>query len=229
MSCATKSRSCRNGNERCWCCITTKILRSAILAKCSVFQKVACRRFIRRPCCNFGRACTRPTWRSSQPAAVLSIALTLCVACVDRVNAISCLVQAPISAPIVEVFREPACQWCPGKRGVVYSTSPGAIAHSGAAGVVSFAGQVGGVRYVVIRTQGGVLVTHGYLTSIFVPPNDLVAVGEPVGQVDERLYFGVRVDGRYVDPLRCMASGASNARRAILIPAPIRGPAPRTP
>lgn len=111
----------------------------------------------------------------------------------------------------------------------MYATTSGAIANSGAAGVVSFAGQVGGVKYVVVRTQGGVLVTHGYLTTTFLQANDLVAVGEPIGQVDQRLYFGVRIDGRYIDPLRCMANGALNARRAILIPAPIRGPAPRTP
>ncbi len=137
--------------------------------------------------------------------------------------------RAPISAPIVELFREPACQWCPGKRGIVYATGPGAVVKSGASGTVSFAGQVGGVRYVVVRTSDGVLVTHGYLSNAFVRANDPVTTGEPIGGVDGRLYFGVRIDGRYVDPLRCMGTGVSAPRRAILIPEPSRGPASGTP
>ncbi|MEO8162670.1 MAG: M23 family metallopeptidase [Ilumatobacteraceae bacterium] len=148
---------------------------------------------------------------------------------VDQVGAISCELRAPISAQIVEVFREPACPWCPGKRGVVYATSPGALVNSGASGIVSFAGQVGGIKYVVVRTSNGVLVTHGYLTATSLRSGDPVAVGEAIGWVDERLYFGVRIDGRYIDPMRCMAIGTFATRRAVLIPEPMRSPASRTP
>lgn len=103
------------------------------------------------------------------------------------------------------------------------------MANAGASGVVSFAGPVGGVNYVVVRTIDGVLVTHGYLTKAYLLTGDFVTVGEPVGQVNERLYFGMRIDGRYIDPLRCMAGGTFAARRAILVPAPLHRPASGTP
>lgn len=101
--------------------------------------------------------------------------------------------------------------------------------HAGASGVVSFAGPVGGVNYVVIRTTDDVLVTHGYLTKTYPRSGDPVFVGDPVGQVSERLYFGVRIDNRYIDPMRCMAENTYTARRAILVPQPIRRPASGTP
>lgn len=111
----------------------------------------------------------------------------------------------------------------------MYATDPGTTARAGASGIVWFAGRVGGVNYVVVRTVDGVLVTHGYLSEAYLSTGDVVNVGEPVGQVSGRLYFGVRIDGRYIDPLRCMASGTSATRRAILVPAPLRGPASGTP
>ncbi len=127
------------------------------------------------------------------------------------------------------MFREPPCPWCAGKRGVVYATEPGTTARAGASGTVWFAGPVGGVNYVVVRTIDGVLVTHGYLIDVYMRTGEAVNVGEPVGQVSGRLYFGVRIDGRYVDPLQCMVSGTVVTRRAILVPAPLPGPASGTP
>jgi len=182
-----------------------------------------------RRCFIFGRDCTPPTWLKDRLGPIVALSIALCITNVDSVNAISCSVQAPVSAPIIEMFREPPCPWCAGKRGVVYATIPGTAANAGASGVVSFAGPVGGVNYVVVRTVDGVLVTHGDLATAYLHTGDLVVAGEPVGQVNARLYFGVRIDGRYIDPLRCMAGGTITARRAILVPAPIRHPASGTP
>jgi septal ring factor EnvC (AmiA/AmiB activator) len=111
----------------------------------------------------------------------------------------------------------------------VYATAPDTTVRAGASGIVSFAGPVGGVNYVVVRTVDGVLVTHGQLSEAFVRTGNAVNVGEPVGKVSARLYFGVRIDGRYIDPLRCMANSNSVIRRAILVPAPLSGPASGTP
>lgn len=127
------------------------------------------------------------------------------------------------------MFREPPCRWCAGNRGVVYATEPGTTARAGASGTVWFAGPVGGVNYVVVRTIGGVLVTHGQLSKTYLRTGEAVNEGEPVGQVSGRLYFGVRIDGHYVDPLRCMAISNSVVRRAMLVPAPLRSPASGTP
>lgn len=147
----------------------------------------------------------------------------------DHVAAAKCFVVAPVHAPIIEIFREPPCPWCAGKRGVEYETEPGTIAHAGASGTIWFAGPVGGVNYVVVRTVDGVLITHGQLAKAFVHTGDAVHAGDPVGQVNGRLYFGVRIDGRYIDPLRCMVTGMSPTKRAILVPAPRRPLASRTP
>lgn len=137
--------------------------------------------------------------------------------------------MAPVRAPIIEVFREPPCRWCAGKRGVVYATDPDTTVRAGASGIIWFAGPVGGVNYVVVRTIDGVLITHGQLSKAYVRTGDVVNLGEPVGQVSGRLYFGVRIDGRYINPLRCMTGKSSAIKRAILVPAPLSNSASRTP
>ena len=86
-----------------------------------------------------------------------------------------------------------------------------------ASGEVSFAGSVGGVRYVVVRTSGGALVTHGYLLEIGVAIGDRVHRGDRVGYGTERLFIGVRVGGRYVDPLGEWCHGANRRPRAVLV------------
>ncbi len=86
---------------------------------------------------------------------------------------------------------------------------------SAAAGEVTFAGMVGGVRYVVVRTPRGALVTHGQLGDQAVVQGHTVRQGEAIGTSSDRLYIGVRVGGRYVDPRRC--SSASLRARAVLV------------
>ena len=39
--------------------------------------------------------------------------------------------RPPVAAPVVDPFRQPACRWCPGNRGIEYATSPGDRGHSG--------------------------------------------------------------------------------------------------
>ncbi|MEO8363992.1 MAG: M23 family metallopeptidase [Ilumatobacteraceae bacterium] len=130
--------------------------------------------------------------------------------------------KSPVQAPIADAFRQPPCPYCAGNRGIEYVTVPGNLVQAGVSGVVSFAGQVGGEIYVVVRDRNGVLVTHGYLSEAHVHTGESVTVGDEIGRVNERLYFGVRIDGQYVDPMRCMSEGTVIARRAILISAPPR-------
>jgi septal ring factor EnvC (AmiA/AmiB activator) len=82
---------------------------------------------------------------------------------------------------------------------------------------VSFAGRVGGVRYVVVRTSDGVLVTHGYLLDIGVTIGDRVHRGDRVGYGTDRLFIGVRVGGRYVDPGGGWCRGGERRPRAVLV------------
>jgi len=86
-----------------------------------------------------------------------------------------------------------------------------------ASGEVSFAGSVGGVRYVVVRTSGGALVTHGYLLEIGVAIGDRVSRGDRVGNGTERLFIGVRIGGRYVDPRGGWCRSGDRRPRAVLV------------
>jgi len=153
-----------------------------------------------------------------------------------RAIAATCNLVAPVSAPIVATFREPECRWCAGKRGIEYEITAPTIVRSGTTGIVSFSGLVGGVNYVVVRTESGMLVTYGRMTRVVIYIGDLVGLGQPLGEIAPlvarnskassktpvRLYFGVRIGGRYIDPLSCLVNAAGGARRAILIPDPSR-------
>lgn len=86
-----------------------------------------------------------------------------------------------------------------------------------ASGEVSFAGSVGGVRYVVVRTSAGALVTHGYLLDIEVSAGDRVHRGDRVGYGTERLFIGVRIGGRYVDPRGGWCRRGDRRPRAVLV------------
>ena len=98
----------------------------------------------------------------------------------------------------------------------------------------------GGVRYVVVRTESGMLVTYGRMIRTVIYIGDAVGLGQPLGEIaplvaDDsagssatssktpvRLYFGVRIGGRYIDPLSCLVNAAGGPRHAILIPDPSR-------
>ena len=121
----------------------------------------------------------------------------------------------PTHLPIVADFRPPPCVYCAGQRGIEYATEEGSTVMATATGEVTFAGIVGGVRYVVVRTPHGVLVTHGLLGGISVTGGQLVRQGAAIGSGSDRLYIGVRVGGRYVDPRRCSAAG--RRARAVLV------------
>jgi murein DD-endopeptidase MepM/ murein hydrolase activator NlpD len=106
----------------------------------------------------------------------------------------------PVPGPIVVPFRQPACSYCPGHRGVEYAPAPGTPVHAVAGGVVTFAGTVAGTLYVVLRQDDGLLATYGFLQAAAVRVGQRVAQGAVVGASSARLYFGWRRDGVPVDP-----------------------------
>jgi septal ring factor EnvC (AmiA/AmiB activator) len=123
----------------------------------------------------------------------------------------------PTHLAVVDGFRAPACVWCPGNRGIEYASEPGQPVGAAARGVVTFAGHVAGVAYVVVRTARGVLVTHSGMDAIAVRVGQHVGVGAPVGEARETLYIGVRVGGAYVDPNRCSVANGRLRPRAALV------------
>jgi murein DD-endopeptidase MepM/ murein hydrolase activator NlpD len=123
----------------------------------------------------------------------------------------------PTHLAVVGEYREPPCPYCAGRRGIEYALAEGDPVLAAASGEVSFAGMVGGVRYVVVRTRIGALVTHGFLREIAVQQGDRVKQGAQMGQSTGRLFIGVRLGGKYVDPERGWCRGVERRPRAVLV------------
>lgn len=105
-----------------------------------------------------------------------------------------------MTAPVVDPYREPACRWCPGNRGIEYATTPGMLVRAVAAGRVTFAGSVAGIRYVVVEHANGWRVTYGNLRELTVERGALVVRRAVVGATTSRLHLGLRDVGGYRDP-----------------------------
>lgn len=122
------------------------------------------------------------------------------------------LFRPPVSAPVSDPFRLPEGPYGPGNRGIEYDTEPGEAVTAAAAGEVVFAGSVVDSLHVTVDHGGGLVSSYSYLKRITVPVGARVARGDPIGAASERLHFGVRVDGAYVDPASLSAVGAVTVR-----------------
>jgi murein DD-endopeptidase MepM/ murein hydrolase activator NlpD len=128
----------------------------------------------------------------------------------------------PVVGIVVDPFRPPTCPWCPGNRGLEYRVAPGTRVGAVETGRVTFSGAVAGVRYVVVAGADGRLVTYGRLQSIAVRSGKPVSAGATIGTASGEFYFGVRVDGVYVDPAPLL--GEPTGRRRLV---PVDGGRPR--
>jgi murein DD-endopeptidase MepM/ murein hydrolase activator NlpD len=133
----------------------------------------------------------------------------------------ACLLP-PVEAPISDHFREPACPYCAGNRGLEYLVTPGTAVTAAAPGTVEFSGEVAGVRYVVVRHLDGRRATYGKLQVTTLRVGDRVIAGQRIGTTSAALYFGLREGERYVDPEPLLAV---LRRRARLVP--VDGTPPR--
>jgi murein DD-endopeptidase MepM/ murein hydrolase activator NlpD len=106
-----------------------------------------------------------------------------------------------VDAPIVQGFVPPATPYGPGHRGIDYATTPGQPVVAEADGVVDFAGQVAGQRYVDVAHADGVRTSYSYLASIVVLVGQRVTGGQVVGTAGPLLHVGARIGDEYIDPL----------------------------
>lgn len=113
---------------------------------------------------------------------------------------------APVAVPVAVPFRAPACTWCAGHRGLEYRPPPGTAVRAVAAGVVTFAGAVAGVRYVVVRLPDGRRVTYGHLATVAVAAGARVRAGRVLATATGRLFLGVRQGNHHVDPAPLLCS-----------------------
>jgi len=138
-----------------------------------------------------------------RPVARLAALLGLLVALAAPPSAAraagTCLLP-PVTAPVTDPFRMPACEWCPGNRGIEYGPSAGARVLAAAPGEVVFSGEVAGTRWLVVRHADGRRATYGRLAGVRVRAGQRVAVGEWIATTTDRFYFGLRDGDAPVDP-----------------------------
>ena len=133
--------------------------------------------------------------------------------------------EPPVTAPVVDPFREPACPGCPGNRGVAYGTPAGDAIRAVAAGRVTFAGDVAGTAYVVVELANGWRLTYGNLADVRVRAGDPVVTGLPLGRTAGEFHFGLRdAADVYRDPAPYLGTWRYRPR---LIP--LDAPAPPAP
>ena len=121
----------------------------------------------------------------------------------------------PTDAPVVDPFRPPPGPYAAGNRGIEYRTEPGSPVRAAGAGVVSFAGPVGGSRYVTVTHPDGIRTSYSYLARISVDRGVAVALGQPVGVAGARLHVGARRGDTYIDPASLWSRGPP---RVVLVP-----------
>lgn len=145
------------------------------------------------------RPTTRPATRST--VAVLLVATLLLPSGGPR--------QPPVDAAVARPFVAPAHEYGPGHRGIDLDAPAGTVVRSPAAGTVTFAGLVAGRGVVVVEHAAGTLTSLEPVVPAAAPGTRVarggtvavVAAAPPhPGCARSCLHWGVRVDGRYVDP-----------------------------
>lgn len=117
-----------------------------------------------------------------------------------------------VDAPVIDPFRPPECRWCPGNRGLEFGSAPGDDVNAPLDAVVSFDGEVAGVRFLTLQRGSGatrLLVTIGGLdpSTPRRARGTAVSAGELLGRASGAVHLGVRVAGEYADPARWLGSG----------------------
>jgi murein DD-endopeptidase MepM/ murein hydrolase activator NlpD len=128
----------------------------------------------------------------------------------------------PADGPVELPFAEPAGEYGPGHRGVDLRVPPGSPVRAVASGRVAFAGPVAGARHVVVDHGDGLRSSYSYLQAVSVEAGAPVRGGEVLGKSGgegpghspEVFHFGVRLQGRYVDPARYLPVARPRIRLA---------------
>ena len=120
----------------------------------------------------------------------------------------------PVGGPVVRAFDPPGSPYGSGHRGIDIAAPVGTVVRAPAAGVVTFAGSVGGRLFATIDHGGGLLSTCSVLSGLLVRKGDVVVQGQPVAlsgsghvsDISPDVHLGVRLAGLYVDPLDYLAA-----------------------
>jgi len=120
----------------------------------------------------------------------------------------------PVTGPVIVAFDPPDTPFGSGHRGIDIAAPVGTPVLAAAAGVVSFAGPVGGRLFVTIEHGGGLESRYSFLETVLVRLRDPVAEGQVIarsgtghaGDLVPNLHFAILLDDVYVDPLDSLGS-----------------------
>lgn len=115
----------------------------------------------------------------------------------------------PVIGPVIRGFDPPDTPFGSGHRGIDIAVAVGTTVRAPAAGLVTFAGPVGGHLFLTIDHGNGLESTHSWLSAILVRRGQVVGAGEAIarsgtghpGSSGPHVHFGVKLDDAYVDPL----------------------------
>lgn len=119
----------------------------------------------------------------------------------------------PVTGPVIRGFDPPGSPYGSGHRGIDIAAPLDTPVRAPAAGIVTFAGNVGGRLFVTIDHGGGLLSTCSFVSSLLVHTGDTVLQGQiiarsgtgHVGDTTPIVHLGVRLAGTYVDPMDYLA------------------------
>jgi murein DD-endopeptidase MepM/ murein hydrolase activator NlpD len=115
----------------------------------------------------------------------------------------------PVHGPVIGAYEPPETPFGAGHRGIDIAVPVGTVVVAAEAGVVAFAGPVGGHLFVTLDHGGGLTSTYSWLSSILVRRGDVVVRGAPIahsgwghpGSAIPHVHVGVRIGEVYQDPL----------------------------
>ena len=121
--------------------------------------------------------------------------------------------RLPVVGTVVDPYRPPNGTYGAGNRGIDLASAQGSAVVAPADGQVTFAGQVGGRLFVVVRHADGIRTTMGNLASVAVAKGEEVTAGQTVGTTSGIMHFGARSGTTYIDPNLLLTRGSVRLTR----------------
>lgn len=123
--------------------------------------------------------------------------------------------RPPVDAPVIDGFHMDNGPYGAGNRGLEYATMGGELVSATADGEVTFTGMVAGRLVVTLAHADGRLSSLTHMQSVDVAVGDVVIAGALIGTAGVGLHFGVREDGRYIDPMALFDDADAGRRRGV--------------
>ena len=129
------------------------------------------------------------------------------------------------SVVVIDQFRAPKCEQCAGNRGIELQLENAQPILAASDGVISYSGEVGRIKYLVLLTRDKKKITYGRIAETKLRAGDVVYAGQQIAMSGLRLYFGVRGPGngatrdgaQYVDPMPYLAGFTKSQNLAVLV------------